>query len=99
MIRHLVLLKFSEEATTERRAELAAAFTGLAGQIPQVRSLEWGLNASPEGLDKGFTHCFLVTFDDEAARDAYLPHPAHLAFVGELKPWLADALVVDYAVA
>jgi hypothetical protein len=99
MIRHLVLLKFSEEATPERRAELAAAFNGLAVQIPQVRSLEWGLNASPEGLDKGFTHCFLVTFDDEAARDAYLPHPAHLAFVRELKPWLADVLVVDYVVA
>lgn len=98
MIRHLVLLKFSEEATPERRAELAAAFTSLASQIPQIRSLEWGLDASPEGLGKGFTHCFLVTFDDEAARDAYLPHPAHLAFVSELKPWLADVLVVDYAV-
>ena len=98
MIRHLVLLKFSEEATTDRRAELAAAFARLATQIPEVRSLEWGLNVSPEGLDKGFTHCFLVTFEDEAARDVYLPHPAHLAFVGELKPWLADALVVDYRV-
>ena len=99
MIRHVVLLKFSEEATTERRAELTVAFAALATQIPQVRSLEWGLNASPEQLDKGFTHCFLVTFDDEVARDAYLPHPAHLAFVSELKPWLADVLVVDYAVA
>ena len=99
MIRHLVLLKFSEEATTERRAELAAAFAGLATQIPQVRSLEWGCNVSPEGLDKGFTHCFLVTFNNEADRDAYLPHPAHRAFLGELKPWLADVLVVDYSVS
>jgi quinol monooxygenase YgiN len=99
MIRHVVLLKFSEETTTERRAELAAAFAGLATQVPPVRSLEWGLNASPEQLDKGFTHCFMVTFDDEAARDAYLPHPAHLAFVRELKPCLADVLVVDYAVS
>ena len=97
MIRHVVLLNFSEETPTERRAGLAAAFAALADAIPEVRSLEWGLNASPEGLDKGFTHCFLVTFDDEAARDAYLPHPAHQAFVGELKPWLADVLVVDYA--
>jgi len=98
MIRHLVLLKFTEEATAERRESLSAAFAGLATQIPEVRSLEWGPNASPEGLDKGFTHCFLVTFQNEAARDAYLPHPAHLAFVDELKPWLADVLVVDYEV-
>lgn len=99
MIRHLVLLKFSPETTAERRAGLASAFATLPTQIPQVRSLEWGLNTSPEQLDKGFTHCFSLTFDDEAARDAYLPHPAHLAFVGELKPCLADVLVVDYAVA
>lgn len=99
MIRHLVLLKFSAEATPERRADLAAAFAALPTQIPQVRSLEWGLNASPEQLDKGFTHCFTLTFDNEAARDAYLPHPAHQAFVSALKPWLADVLVVDYVAA
>jgi len=98
VIRHVVLLKFAEEASPERREELAATFAGLATQIPEVRSLEWGLNVSPEGLDKGFTHCFLVAFNDEAARDVYLPHPAHLAFVRDLKPWLADVLVVDYAV-
>jgi quinol monooxygenase YgiN len=98
MIRHVVLFKFTEEATAQRRGQLSATFAALAKQIPEIRSLEWGLNASPEGLDKGFTHCFLVTFDDEAARDIYLPHPAHQAFVSELKPWLADVLVIDYAV-
>jgi hypothetical protein len=99
MIRHVVLLKFSDEAGSARRAGLANAFAALPSQITQVRSFEWGLNVSPEQLDKGFTHCFTLTFDDEAARDAYLLHPAHQAFVGELKPWLADVLVVDYAVA
>jgi len=98
MIRHVVLLKFTEEATEARRLALVEAFAALADAIAQVRSLEWGRNTSPEGLDKGFTHCVVVTFDDEAARDAYLPHPAHQAFVAELKPWMADVLVVDYAV-
>jgi hypothetical protein len=97
MIRHFVLLKFTQEATAERRETLCAGFAALASRITEIRSLEWGLNASPEGLDKGFTHCFQLTFDDEAARDTYLPHPAHLAFVHELKPWLADVLVVDYS--
>jgi hypothetical protein len=96
MLRHIVLLKFNDEATPDRRADLAAAFAGLAAKIPQVHSLEWGLNTSPEALDKGFTHCFLVTFVTEADRDTYLPHPAHQAFVDQLKPWLADVLVVDY---
>lgn len=97
MLRHLVLLKFTDDATPARRSELAAAFAGMASKIAQVQSLEWGTNTSPEGLDKGFTQRFLATFAGVADRDAYLPHPAHQAFVSELQPWLADVLVVDYA--
>ena len=62
-----------------------------------IADLEWGPAASPEGLDKGYTHAFFVSFASAADRDAYLPHPEHLAFVERLKPWLADALVLDYA--
>lgn len=96
MIRHVVLLRFEDHAPPERRAELAHAFAALAGRIDVVQSIEWGTDVSPEGLQKGYTHCFVVTFADEAGRDAYLPHPAHQEFVARLKPWLADVLVVDY---
>lgn len=99
MIRHLVLLRFTDAADAAQRAERAADFAGLRAQIGVIRDLEWGVNVSPEGLDKGFTHGFLVTFADAADRDAYLPHPAHQAFVERLKPWLADVLVLDYEVA
>jgi len=97
MIRHVVLLRFKDETPAAKRAELEAAFAGLRGQVPGVQALEWGVNASGEGLDKGFTHCFLVTFASAADRDAYLPHPAHQAFVDRVQPWLADVLVLDYA--
>ena len=98
MIRHLVLLRFSDATTDAKRAELAADFAALGSKIAEVRALEWGVNVSPEGLDKGFTHGFVVSFANAADRDAYLPHPAHQAFVERLKPWLADVLVLDYEV-
>ena len=97
-LRHLVLLKFKPEATPAQVEALESAFVGLASKINAVQSLEWGTNISPEGLDKGFTHCFNLTFANEAARAVYLPHPAHLAFVALLKPALDDVLVLDYAV-
>jgi hypothetical protein len=97
-IRHLVLLKFKPEATSAELNALESAFAQLASKIDAVQSLEWGTNNSPEGLDKGFTHCFNLTFADEAARAAYLPHPAHQAFVARLKPALDDVLVLDYAI-
>lgn len=96
MIRHVVLVRFKPETTAAQQADYAQRFQALATQVPHVRQLEWGINASPEGLDKGFTHCFLVSFEDAAARDAYLPHPTHQAFVQATGAWLAEVLVVDY---
>ena len=55
-----------------------------------------GTNNSPEGLDKGFTNCFFVTFKDKAGRKAYVPRPAHQEFVQLLGPSLDDVLVIDY---
>lgn len=99
MIRHVVLVRFQDTTTPAQQAEFAQRFEALATQVPQVRKIEWGPNTSPEGLDKGYTHCFLMQFDDAAARDAYLPHPAHQAFVQAMGAWLADVLVIDYAPA
>jgi hypothetical protein len=53
---------------------------------------------SPEKLDKGFNHVYLLTFQDAAARDAYLPHPDHKKF-GELLGKLGvleEVFVVDF---
>ena len=99
MIRHVVLLRFQDATPPGTLRALEGAFAALAGQIREVAALEWGTNVSPEGLAKGYTHCFLLSFALPADRDAYLPHPAHLAFVAQLKPWLADVLVIDYATA
>jgi hypothetical protein len=45
----------------------------------------------------GFTHCFIVSFADAAARDVYLPHPLHQAFCRQhLDAHLEKACVVDF---
>jgi quinol monooxygenase YgiN len=98
-LRHLVLLRFKAKANAESIATIERAFVALQGQIGGVRDIEWGTDVSPEGLAKGYTHAFMLSFDDAAARDAYLPHPAHQAFVAQLKPLLEDVLVIDYFAA
>jgi hypothetical protein len=97
MIRHVVLLRFKDDTPADTQAAIEQAFAGLSREIPHIRNLEWGVNSSAEGLDKGFTHCFLISFENEVERDAYLPHPAHTRLVAVMQPWLADVLVVDYA--
>ena len=95
-LRHVVLFKFTESSTPEDIQEIEEAFAALPSQIEEIRDFEWGINNSPEGLDKGFTHCFIVTFDSEEGRDIYLPHPAHQEFVDLVGPHVEDVLVVDY---
>ena len=96
VLRHVVLFKFKDGTATEDIKKVEEAFTALPSKITQIQSYEWGLNNSPEGLEKGFTHCFFLTFKSEADRAIYLPHPDHKAFGAVLGPHLDDVLVIDY---
>lgn len=96
MLRHVVMFKFKEDAPAEGINAVEAAFNALPSKISQIADYEWGTNNSPEGLDKGFTHIFFVSFKTEEDRAVYLPHPDHLAFVDVLKPVLDDVMVLDY---
>ena len=91
-----MLFAFKDDASKEQIAEIETAFAELPKQIDSIVDFEWGTNNSPEGLDDGFTHCFFVSFADEAGRETYLPHPAHKDFVTKLKPILGKVLVIDY---
>lgn len=96
VLRHVVLFKFKEGTTKDQLHKYETAFASLKNKIPEIISFEWGLNNSPEGLEKGFTHCFFVTFLSEEDREIYLPHPDHQAFVSLIDPSVDDVLVVDY---
>ena len=62
VLRHVVLFKFKEGTSASDIQKVEDAFTALPSKISEIVSYEWGLNNSPEGLDKGFTHCFFLTF-------------------------------------
>jgi len=96
VLRHVVMFKFKDDATAEDVKKVEDAFSALPAQIPEIRDYEWGLNNSPENLNKGLTHCFLVTFHSEEDREIYLPHPAHKEFVEILGPHLDDVCVLDF---
>jgi hypothetical protein len=93
---HVVSLKLKAGATPEQIKAVEDAFVALKTKIPGITSLHWGTNVSPEKHDKGFTHCFVLTFANEKDRDRYLVHPDHKAFGGVLKPIMDDVMVIDF---
>jgi hypothetical protein len=98
-VRHIVVFKYKPGTTPEQIRQVTEAFRDLRNKIPGITAFEDGVNNSPEGKNLGFTHVYQMTFEDAAARDAYLPHPEHAKF-GQLLGKLgivADVFVVDYA--
>jgi Stress responsive A/B Barrel Domain len=98
MVRHVVVFKYKKEASEEQIATITKAFATLQEKILGILSFEHGVNNSPEGKNLEFTHVYVLTFESETARDAYLPHPEHQKF-GELlreSGIFEDAFVVDY---
>ncbi len=93
---HVVSFKFKDTATPEQIATVDKAFRALKTQIKGIKTLDAGTNVSPEKLNKGFTHAWVLTFTSEKDRDAYLVHPAHKAFGRSLGPVLADVFVIDF---
>jgi hypothetical protein len=77
MVVHMVLLRVKKGAAKAEVATVMESIGALAKVIPGITSYRWGPYSSPEGMSKGFTHGFCMTFDSAAHRDAYLPHPEH----------------------
>ncbi|MFY0607698.1 MAG: Dabb family protein [Cyclobacteriaceae bacterium] len=96
VLRHVVAFTFKDEITDERQEQAVKDFVDLKNQVPGIISFEGGKDVSIEGLTKGFTHCFIITFVDEKARDEYIPHPAHLVLVEKNKPLMKNLLVLDF---
>jgi hypothetical protein len=96
VLRHAVFFKFKDGTSAEDVRRVVEAFGALPAKIPVIAAYEWGENTGPANFGNGLTHCFLLTFRDEAGRAAYLPHADHKAFGSVLGPHLDRVFVIDY---
>jgi len=95
-LNHVVSFKFKADAKPEDIKKVEKAFHALKQSIPEILTFDWGTNVSKENHDKGFTHCFILTFRSEKDRDAYIEHPDHKAFGKLVGPVLEDVMVIDF---
>lgn len=100
-IKHIVLLPFKSSLSKAEIHKVMNAISDLQNTIPEVLSFSWGENNSPENLNQGLHHGFIMEFKNAADRKTYLEHPAHVKVVQEaILPSLdgsAKPIVFDYA--
>ena len=95
-VKHIVLCKFKEGTTQEQIEKLFEEILDLTENVPGIEDYVAGTNNSPEGLNKGFTHGFVMTFTDSPTRDAYLANPEHERVKKELLSLAQDGLAFDF---
>jgi len=101
---HIVLFEFTPTTELETIHDVCSRMLGLrtqcihpTSQKPYILSSSGGRDNSPEGQQGGFSHGFVVEFENEEDREYYLEKdPAHLAFVKSLEGILERARIVDY---
>ncbi|MDR8415036.1 Dabb family protein [Nonomuraea sp. 3-1Str] len=94
MIRHVVLFTWTDDASDEQKARVAAELEKLPAAIPQIRAYAFGPDA---GINHG-NHDFAVVadFDDLDDYVIYRDDPGHQALIAEyIKPILASRAAVQ----
>ncbi len=86
----------SAKAKLENATKLKAAIEGLMGKIPELKSMEVGLNlsAKPSAYDLVLTS----VFDSLEALDIYRVHPEHKKVLELLYEVMEQTAVVDFEV-
>lgn len=101
MIKHIVLLQFKPEISNDEIGSILQQLGNLRSEVPSMKHFSFGENCSPEHLNKGFNHAFVMDFEDIKGRDVYLNHPEHIRIAQEvivpiLKNGLESAITIDY---
>lgn len=97
MIKHVVFISFMEEDTEQKLEQLKTLknkIDNLKSQIPEVVSIESGLNISTS--EKAFDFCLISDFKTSEDLENYRIHPAHKEVLAYMQQHNIKVAVVDY---
>jgi hypothetical protein len=97
-VKHIALLKFKDGTSEEQINKLFDELLDLSETVDGIEDYVSGPNMSPEGKSAGYTHGFIMTFSNAAARDSYLGHAEHQKFEVGAAGVLDSVVVCDFEV-
>jgi hypothetical protein len=95
MIRHVVMFRWTPEATPEQKQRMAEELARLPSLVPSVRVFRAGPDV---GINQGnFDFVVTADFDDADGYVAYRDHPEHRKIVEEfIRPVTAQRAAVQF---
>ena len=77
MIRHIVLIKLKETLTEPEIDDIFRELHAIREKTGGILSITSGRSESPEKIERGYMHGFVIDFEDWEALHAYLVLPEH----------------------
>jgi hypothetical protein len=99
MIKHIVMIRVKGNDPEEKRknaASLKDAIDGLMGKVPELKSMEVGLNVNEN--PKAYDLVLTSAFDSLQDLDAYRVHPEHKKVLELLYELMEGTAVADYEI-
>ncbi|MBO5866180.1 MAG: Dabb family protein [Bacteroidaceae bacterium] len=100
MFKHVVMWRFIDGAGGKTKKEhslwVKEHLEALVGVIPEIRSLEVGVNVCVAGT--AYDAVLVSAFDDAAAMERYKVHPEHQAVAAYFKGITEGRAEADYVV-
>ncbi len=97
MIRRVVAVQFSEDATAGQIEQFVQTVQGFARLVPQIRNLSRGLHMSEGDDSVAFSHVTLFDFETMEDLQGFMKHPVHLeAIRGIFRQVVAKRVIVNY---
>ncbi|XP_074312428.1 stress-response A/B barrel domain-containing protein At5g22580 [Silene latifolia] len=93
--KHLVVAKFKEGVVVD---DIIKGMQDLVSDVDSVKSFEWGQDVeSHEMLRQGFTHSFLMSFDNKEDFIAFMSHPKHVEFSSTFSAAIEKVVLLDFS--
>lgn len=97
MIRHVVLLSWTPEASDAQKQQVSTELAALPGIVPGVRDYKFGPDARISEGSGDFA--IVADFDDVADYAVYRDHPHHLKVLAEVvRPIIAQRSAVQFEI-
>lgn len=84
MIRHIVLTKFKPDVSKETISDIYAGLSALTQKLPGAGGFTGGRSESPEQIERGYMHGFVIDFEDWDALQTYTDNTDHKALGARL---------------
>ncbi|EBA9946061.1 Dabb family protein [Salmonella enterica] len=99
MIRHILFITFNDDVLPGEIEVVRWFFLRIPMLVKGGARVEWDINDSAENKSSDHTHCVLMTFADDAARQYYLQHPVYQALKSIFYPALQDIVAFDFTLS